>query len=1423
MGRIGIGVKRGIIYLCLLSGMVLMGMSCRSDLFEEDGMVKDKEKKEKEKRAVPSKPNLSAKSNNGAVILEWNKLERAIEYRIYMDGTWIGTRDVKEDDPDKIAYSVQELENGKPYIFQVSGVNEQGEGPESDSVSAIPRPEVLNKPATFNATPGDMSVTLIWSKVDFATHYWIYRQDSLLKGDDDIAGKPIETVETTTYADTKGLTNDETYTYQVEAIMRIEGEEEPVTGGRSITIVTPQAPVSGQPTVTVAEDRSSDVHFSVTLGITADPDGTLPERYRIQVFDLDASDAEIGSAATIDRDPGNTKTTHIIGNLPYNTNLKIEVVPTQSTMGEPTEKENKQKRSVDLRIERRELEAPNGLSVAAKKLGEITLSWTDDGRATHYSISRSEAGGAFEEVVPEKSITEFGATCCSYIDSGLKDNTAYSYAVKPYKIVTGVRAYRLEGLSAETGTDTIDFSRSLIGPCQQGNLTSSPTGMPLLEYTKDFTFSSDVRGILNTGNPVVLTTYPLNEAEVSSLPYVDFLFSEEMTDSTLTTSGFTVTLYRNDTEQSGILAKNSVTKVNPNKNIYRLSFSNSGNLQHGDCVRIEPGFPITDNEASPQSIRTFLPYDFYINVGSEAIKNDHMNLGISSIEFSGSDNATNVTQPFFLPAFGRDHSSLRWETDRPDILQIDNKTGRVEVVRPLDFNTSAKLIAKITKSSETPLTKELQVTVPMLSMNVGPDSNSLKCSLGTPQTITDAVTDLIVIPKPNSVTVDNTDQFDITCNTRFASHDNTPLEYHIIGHLNKLFSEDMGFNIPTTSDNTQNNLIKINFLEKGQTDAYIDNIDIVPGHTKDDKDNILRKEEAYKLEITKDGILIIAAHKRGFINAYYTLIQLFPTELQKSIDRNKINTFPLPFVSIQDRPRLTYRGGHRGNIFEKIFTDVGERSRSIREMKKFISIYGRYKQNTLLFPIDRAIIEDPGPLRRPRIKIAYPIEKVFIETEQIRELVEYAHARNVDLIPVGHYLSRPRTIYDPDILVMDGSTSRWTKLWEGGVYSPSQETFAMFRRRIAQLSRLFGSRYIHMKGDEFGSVLGPYYRSFNGPASVIKAKKLINPYHGPLYTDDKILQKTFAGDYDFDAEKPKDDKETVEQKRRRITNRERRKIKWGNVKKVVWESERYKSLRDISTSSGQSSYVVVHISNQLVGIIKKLGRTPIAWGDVIEDTDGGAASGGEKHDPATSIYWWRNWIHLWRIRPLGHRYIVNSIATTYFENRKYIDDSSVDASRQHFLRCEDKHFREGNSFVANLDRIYRLYEYDVVDRGRPTLLQGIASATWRSPLATDNFDNLEYLAFPRIFGIAEIGWTDRPPGYPSYSAPYNTHENPYKRFERYNSANPYGPWENLKKRAQKQKEVLVNYDIKHFKPDHHGFLYETQTERVEHFKNLKCD
>ena len=302
MGRVSTGLKRGVMYVCLLTGMALVGMSCSKDEVQIGGQGGSQ---------IEKVTALKAIGRDKSVILEWNKLEGANEYKIYMDKNkkHLVTKQATDTDLDKATSLIEDLMNGKEYTFEVAGVIGQSEGDKSDSVSTTPRPESLGK-VTVNAIPGNESITLVWSKVDFATHYRIYRQDSLLKAGEDIAGEPIEEVEdlsnsrgkdiividildttTMTHTDTK-LTNDKIYTYQVEAIMRIEGEEEPVTGGRGKALATPRVPEIGRPAVARTEDRSSDDNFSVTLEIIADANAESkilpysPKRYQISVLNL---------------------------------------------------------------------------------------------------------------------------------------------------------------------------------------------------------------------------------------------------------------------------------------------------------------------------------------------------------------------------------------------------------------------------------------------------------------------------------------------------------------------------------------------------------------------------------------------------------------------------------------------------------------------------------------------------------------------------------------------------------------------------------------------------------------------------------------------------------------------------------------------------------------------------------------------------------------------------------------------------------------------------------------------------------------------------------------------------------------------------------------------------------------------------------
>ncbi|MCO6359284.1 family 20 glycosylhydrolase [Roseivirga pacifica] len=228
--------------------------------------------------------------------------------------------------------------------------------------------------------------------------------------------------------------------------------------------------------------------------------------------------------------------------------------------------------------------------------------------------------------------------------------------------------------------------------------------------------------------------------------------------------------------------------------------------------------------------------------------------------------------------------------------------------------------------------------------------------------------------------------------------------------------------------------------------------------------------EAYHFSVDDNGVHIQASTEKGFFYGVQTLLQLLPT------DSHSAN---LPFMAIEDAPRFKWRGLH---------LDVSRHFFPVEFIKKYIDLMAFYKFNTFHWHLT----DDQGW----RIEIKqYPkltevgsqrketmVEKNFnpykgdgepyggfYTQEEIKEVVAYAEARQVTVVPEiempGHALAALAAY--PELGCGPGPYEVGT-IW--GVYDdifcPKEETFAFLENVLTEVMDLFPSKYIHVGGDE---------------------------------------------------------------------------------------------------------------------------------------------------------------------------------------------------------------------------------------------------------------------------------------------------------------------------------------------------------------------
>ncbi|TDE03747.1 beta-N-acetylhexosaminidase [Flavobacterium hiemivividum] len=236
--------------------------------------------------------------------------------------------------------------------------------------------------------------------------------------------------------------------------------------------------------------------------------------------------------------------------------------------------------------------------------------------------------------------------------------------------------------------------------------------------------------------------------------------------------------------------------------------------------------------------------------------------------------------------------------------------------------------------------------------------------------------------------------------------------------------------------------------------------------------------EAYELSVTPKKIIISASSKAGYFYGVQTLKQLLSIEISKDTQKT---SYLIPSVNIQDNPRFTWRA---------FMLDESRYFHGEAFVKQMLDQMALLKMNTLHWHL----IDDAGW----RIEIKkYPLlTKVgafrsdseigtwksgktsgkphggFYTQEQIKDIVAYATARNINIVPEfeipGHssaaiaaytWLGTAGVAIDVPV--------KFGRLYDNyDVTKPEVITF--IKDVLSEIFELFPSEVIHIGGDEVG-------------------------------------------------------------------------------------------------------------------------------------------------------------------------------------------------------------------------------------------------------------------------------------------------------------------------------------------------------------------
>lgn len=253
------------------------------------------------------------------------------------------------------------------------------------------------------------------------------------------------------------------------------------------------------------------------------------------------------------------------------------------------------------------------------------------------------------------------------------------------------------------------------------------------------------------------------------------------------------------------------------------------------------------------------------------------------------------------------------------------------------------------------------------------------------------------------------------------------------------------------------------------------------------------KAGSYSLEVLNEGIVISGADYRGVIAGIQTLRQLFPAEIE-SRQQVKGAEWKVPCCEIEDAPRYGYRG---------LELDVSRHFFTKQEVMNMLDVMALYKLNKLHWHLtddqgwrieikkypkltqngawrkynnhDRICLNAAKttdnddmlvPTDRYKVVKGDTLYGGFYTQKDIREIVEYARVRGIDIIPEvdmpGHILAALQN-YDG---ISCFKETGWGKVFSSPACPGKDSAIEFCKNVYAEVMQLFPYEYIHIGGDE---------------------------------------------------------------------------------------------------------------------------------------------------------------------------------------------------------------------------------------------------------------------------------------------------------------------------------------------------------------------
>jgi len=209
--------------------------------------------------------------------------------------------------------------------------------------------------------------------------------------------------------------------------------------------------------------------------------------------------------------------------------------------------------------------------------------------------------------------------------------------------------------------------------------------------------------------------------------------------------------------------------------------------------------------------------------------------------------------------------------------------------------------------------------------------------------------------------------------------------------------------------------------------------------------------EAYLLQVTADSVVLAGADRPGLLWAFRTLQQLLRQEEGRWI---------LPAVVIQDYPRFPRRS---------LLLDPARNFLSLTALKRQVDLLSAFKFNVLHFHLT----DDQGWRFEsqvfPRLQ-EVGSEGKFYTQAQLRELVAYAQARGVTVMPEidmpGHTTALLAAFPELSCSGKPVAVSHHVGIHPNALCPAKEEVYQFLQPLLAEVAAVFPSEFIHIGSDE---------------------------------------------------------------------------------------------------------------------------------------------------------------------------------------------------------------------------------------------------------------------------------------------------------------------------------------------------------------------